>query len=200
MAVPHLEANTLPHLKVAEVHGICYSRFLLRSLTANRPPLRRLALGHELGKSLRNFATLLRACPSITHLDLSSAREISDATLAVLKDHPPRTTLRLHAHLFDPSGRRLRQATFTTNGLQRLLKVRGSNLKLLDIADNLLINYDLLACIACLSRTSPLLEILHLGYRERGRAMSVADVAFISDLKRGYPKLRNVGLGTWLQS
>ncbi|RKO87002.1 hypothetical protein BDK51DRAFT_38344 [Blyttiomyces helicus] len=145
VAVPHFEANTLPNLKVVDVNGFGCSRFLLPSPLANRPPLRRVALGRELCESPRHLATLLRACPSITDLDISSARELSRAFL--------------------------------------------------NIADNSITDDALLGCLACIARTSPLLEILRLGDRGTLHSPSLDDLAFIADLKRGCPRLRHVGLG-----
>ncbi|RKO90844.1 hypothetical protein BDK51DRAFT_41430 [Blyttiomyces helicus] len=166
---------------------------LAPSLITIRPPLRRVALGDEICDSHYLLPALLLACPSITDLDLSSARQITDATLAQPHDHPPLTHLRLNNTSVDWDETR----EYTLNGLQHYVRVRGSNLRLLDVSDNSFTTDDLLACAACLAQTTPLLEILGLR-KPRLRpapAPSLSDVAFLADLKRGCRNLRNVELG-----
>ncbi|RKO89927.1 hypothetical protein BDK51DRAFT_40915 [Blyttiomyces helicus] len=193
-------SDSLPNLKVVEVSG--HSEFLLPSIIKIRPPLRRLALGKEICDPRGHLAALLQAYPSITDLDLSSAREITDATLALLHEHPPLTALRLRGDYHRP-----RQTGITSDGLsnrlKRFLRVRGASLQLLDIADNAFTTHvdllaDLLGCVTRIGQTSPLLEHLRLRTVDDeyyGHYVPLTDIAFLEDLKRACPNLRYVGLG-----
>ncbi|RKO89521.1 hypothetical protein BDK51DRAFT_37844 [Blyttiomyces helicus] len=137
--------------------------------------------------ALPNFEILelllafLRACPTITHLDLSSAFDIPDATLALLQTQPPLTVLIANS--------------YTSTGLEHCLRVRGSNLNILDISGSTCVDADLLACIA---ETTPLLESLDLRdcLGPPSRFFTLEDLRFIESLKRGCSNLCYVGLRT----
>ncbi|RKO89926.1 hypothetical protein BDK51DRAFT_40914 [Blyttiomyces helicus] len=91
----------------------------------------------------------------------------------------------------------MRQPIFTSNGLQHFLRVRGSNLTLLNIADNMFAVKDLLGCVTCIGQTAPLLETLILQTPRsgwHGDSFGLEKVAFLRDLKRGCPNLRHVEL------
>ncbi|RKO83597.1 hypothetical protein BDK51DRAFT_37408 [Blyttiomyces helicus] len=111
-APPALEAGGLPNLEI-------------------RPPLRRLT-----GDCRPN---MLRACPSIAHLDLNHGG-CTDATLALLQDHPLLTVLLL--------GTAMRFHSLTSPALQALLRCRGSYLKVLKISGSCILDDALIDCIA----------------------------------------------------
>ncbi|RKO86611.1 hypothetical protein BDK51DRAFT_38732 [Blyttiomyces helicus] len=75
----------------------------------------------------------------------------------------------------------------------------GTALRLLGLRDNSFADGALLACIDVLAETSPRLEILRLHITSPKYRVTLIllleDVAFLADLKRGYPNLRYVGLG-----
>ncbi|RKO89476.1 hypothetical protein BDK51DRAFT_37417 [Blyttiomyces helicus] len=191
LTVPDSQADALPNLEVVEAEGHVTS--LVPWLIKLRPPLRRLVLSNELCESQIQLAPLLRACPSISDLDLSTAYDITDATLELLHDHPPLTALTLEITRVGAHGQR--RAGFTSNGFQRFLRVRGSHLTFLNIADNSFTNAELLACVACIGQTSSMLKILILQTPDLRRShLGLDEVAFLADLKQGCPILRYVEL------
>ncbi|RKO83531.1 hypothetical protein BDK51DRAFT_44076 [Blyttiomyces helicus] len=190
------QADALPNLEVVVLYRACSANFFA-SLAHLRPPLRRLVVSDCLHYLADAITAFLRACPSTNHLELV---DIGDHYLDTgfptpLQDHTPLTVLR-----FGPGNPSSTCVEPDDTGpyyevLKRVLRARGSNLKLLDIDESLPIDDDLLACIG---EIAPLLEVLIMeGYLMKHFPTSairvpLAKITFIADLKRAGPNLRHV--------
>ncbi|RKO83283.1 hypothetical protein BDK51DRAFT_40162 [Blyttiomyces helicus] len=69
--LPRFEADNLPNLETAEFSSGVFNTFI-PPLTNLRPPLRRPRLSYDLRDPEGRLGALLRACPSIDHLELVS--------------------------------------------------------------------------------------------------------------------------------
>ncbi|RKO92304.1 hypothetical protein BDK51DRAFT_26919 [Blyttiomyces helicus] len=93
------------------------------------PPLRRPVAHCFMFPTLSTVLTVLPSLPTITHLELTSAHAFPDTTFALLEQHPPLTFLGIHYR--DRSPRKPPpEGSFTSEDLQRFLRVRGSNLSM----------------------------------------------------------------------
>ncbi|RKO88183.1 hypothetical protein BDK51DRAFT_44564 [Blyttiomyces helicus] len=92
MELPCFEAESLPNLETFQFyHG--YFETLLPSLVKLRPPLRRMRLSEDLWNSEGGLGNLVRACPSIDHLELVSDINNPEISLPLIEHHRPLTTL-----------------------------------------------------------------------------------------------------------
>ncbi|RKO87488.1 hypothetical protein BDK51DRAFT_43293 [Blyttiomyces helicus] len=189
-----MDATSLRNLEVLEVINT-RCNFLTASLIELHPPLRRLVLYSYCFSALCEKLPLLPSPPSITHLEPVSSLAIPDAALVLLDQHPPLRFLGIHYHALSPR-KSLPPGTFTSKDLQRFLRIRGSNLKVLDLCYTVPVDDALLACIV---QYCPLLEGLgiqrHWAYIRKQHLLPLKKVAFIEDLKRACPNLRYVDVG-----
>ncbi|RKO87371.1 hypothetical protein BDK51DRAFT_27322, partial [Blyttiomyces helicus] len=150
-------------------------------------PLRDLRIrGFERSGS-SHFTALLRACPSISSLDVLFT-VVHTSFFTLLEGHPPLTSLRIGE---DPAER-----TPVASAPRRFITARGSNLKSLVLqsipADRWL--------IASLATCTPRLRTLGLidcprPYLSTHRRLTVDELAFLNEVKRGCPHFDWFSLG-----
>ncbi|RKO84741.1 hypothetical protein BDK51DRAFT_29126, partial [Blyttiomyces helicus] len=191
---PRIDAASLRNLDTLEILDTASSSFadILNEL---RPPLRRLVAHCDMFPAQSRTLSVLRSLPSITHLELTSEHAFPNSTLALLEQHTPLTFLGIHYRNRSPR-KPPPEGSFTSQDLQRFLRVRGSNLKVLDLCYSVPIDDQLLACIAL---SCPRLECLGIqsywAHRGKPHLLPFKKVAVIANLKRGCPNLRHVDVG-----